>query len=147
MKISFNKEFGISDRKANTLGYFNQLLVKDTKLFIDPFLLMEKQNLIKEFKGSYSIVIKFFQTAFELAAQTISDDNTSHLRIKLRNMLKFPEDNGFKLGYSNSIYGSGGGSSLTNSLMSQIESTLQRSSEIPQHFEQIALFVVLGVIQ
>lgn len=140
MKLTFNKIYGITDKQAKPFSYFDPILVKDTKLFLDPFLLLEKQAKIKEFKGCYQVIVDFFQKAFELAAK-IGGIKNSTIRNKLRDMLKFPEDNGFKLGYASSVYGLGGGAHLRDSLVKQIEETLHMSKSIPEHFEQIGLFV------
>lgn len=137
MKITFNKQFNISQEQNDKLGYFNTLLVKDTHLFVDPFLLLENQSKIKEFKNSYNLIIEFFQKAFEMAANA----GNGSIRKKLSDMLVFPEDNGFKLGYANSIYGSGGGKYLSDSIVDQIDLTLNLKDEIPNHFEQICIFV------
>lgn len=136
MKLTFNKQFNITQNDCNKLGYFNTLLVKDTKLFVDPFLLLENQSKVKEFKNSYSTIIVFFQKAFEMAAK-----GEGSIRKKLKDMLIFPEDNGFKLGYASSIYGAGGGKDLSESIIGQIDKTLDLKDKIPDHFEQISIFV------
>jgi hypothetical protein len=73
--IEYNITMGVED------DWFDTILDRDTKLFIDPFLIFKSKN--KFFVDSHKQIIDFFNDAFITAASS----NNSSLDIRYRNLL------------------------------------------------------------
>ena len=126
--------------KINCIGdeeWFDPILDQDTKLFIDPFTVFKSQEVI--FKDSYSEMMRFFQQAFELIAQ--SGGNRNHLSYKkAESMLMFPEVNALCLGYSKQCQGSGTGAKWAKSLTANISTIISQGIIHISHFEELGIF-------
>jgi hypothetical protein len=103
--VLFSRNFRI--QRAPRQGWFNPILDHDTDLFIDPFLIFKDQRR-GEFANAHAKIIRFFNRAFHLAAES---GGRSGLRYrKLLSMLVFPEVRELCLGYGqNTTSGSGTG--------------------------------------
>jgi hypothetical protein len=132
----FTEVYGIED--TNNFGFFDAILVRDTKLFIDPFLIFRSQNVY--FKDSHNKLITFFNKVFELASK--SGENKESLSYKkLLNMLLFPEVQEICLGYSdNSINGSGSGEGFRENILDGIFESIRAGINEYKHFEEIGIF-------
>ncbi len=132
----FSKIYNISRNQSD--NWFDPILIRDTKLFIDPFLLFEsKDNL---FKDSYDKTIAFFDKAFEIAA--VSKKSESDIRYKqLKRMMNFPEVEEICLGYSESdTAGSGSGGKFSKIIVDSIYESLELGIKNYNFFEEIGLF-------
>ena len=114
------------------------MLVKDTKLFIDPFLIFKFDNPF--FKGAHDKLIGFFNEAFKLASKSGNNHNSLSYK-KLSNMLLFPEVEELCLGFSNeSTRGSGSGYGYRESMIKAIYTSIKLGITKYDHFEEIGIF-------
>ena len=86
-------------------NWFDPILKKDTKLFIDPFLIFDTKDPL--FIDCHKKTIDFFENGFEIAA--VSKPNDTDIRYKqLKRMMSFPEVAEICLGYAESDTGGSG---------------------------------------
>lgn len=118
--------------------WFDPILKRDTKLFIDPFLLFKAEDEL--FGKSYDNTISFFNKAFEIAA--VSKKNNSDMRYKqLLRMMSFPEVSEICLGYAESdTGGSGSGGSFSKIIVDSIFDSIEMGVTNYNFFEEIGLF-------
>lgn len=69
--MRFSELFEIS--RGTDEDWFDPVLVVDTKLFIDPFLIYAQET--GHFRGSHQEVIAFFNDVFHLVAKTKGNKN------------------------------------------------------------------------
>jgi hypothetical protein len=130
--IEYNITMGVED------DWFDTILDRDTKLFIDPFLIFKSKN--KFFVDSHKQIIDFFNDAFITAASS----NNSSLDIRYRNLLSkmmFPEPEELCLGYaSRSVNGAGSGKGFAKEIVNAIYDTINSGINEVTHFEELGLF-------
>ena len=98
--MKFSTIFNVT--RDETDDWFDPILKRDTKLFIDPFLLFQADDDL--FGRSHQKTIDFFNKAFEIAA--VSSKKPTDLRFKqLIRMMSFPEVEEICLGYAESHTG------------------------------------------
>ena len=132
----FSEHYNIKYNKDND-EWFNPILTQDTLLFIDPFAVFKSKDDL--FKDTYSEMMDFFQQAFELIAQVGGNEN-SLIYKKAINMLMFPEDNAFCLGYSKTRRGSGTGPQWAKTLTHNINNIIKKGISHLSHFEELGIF-------
>jgi hypothetical protein len=118
--------------------WFDPILDRDTKLFIDPFFVFKTQNEI--FKNSHTKIVNFFLEAFKLAA--ISTESREDLRYRLlRGTMVFPEAKEICLGYGvDSIDGAGSGYGFSSLIVAAIYESIRLGIDNINHFEQLGIF-------
>jgi hypothetical protein len=132
----FSKEYGI--KHTNQYDFFNPILIRDTRLFIDPFLIFKSNDIL--FKNSHDKLINFFNKAFELAARSGGNKDTNSYR-KLLNILLFPEVSELCLGYTNEgIRGLGSGDIYRDNIIEGIYISIKKGLKNYKHFEEVAIF-------
>lgn len=134
--MKFSTIFKIERDKND--DWFDPILKRDTKLFIDPFLLFEAKDEL--FGNSYNNTIKFFDKAFEIAAVSKKDD--SDVRYKqLKRMMSFPEVAEICLGYAESdTGGSGSGGTFSKIIVDSIYDSIEMGITNYNFFEEMGLF-------
>src|SRR5690606_33856441 len=134
--MKFSTIFNIT--RDGTDKWFDPILARDTKLFIDPFLIFESTDDL--FKDSYDKTISFFDSAFEIAA--VSKKSEKDIRYKqLKRMMNFPEVEEICLGYSESdTGGAGSGGKFSKIIVDSIYESLELGIENYNFFEEIGLF-------
>ncbi|PRY08965.1 hypothetical protein CLV24_11915 [Pontibacter ummariensis] len=132
----FSEEYNIPVTELDT--WFDPILERDVKLFIDPFLVYQTEN--PYFKSSYNKITNFFNIAFERAAE--AEETSSDLRYKsLLRMTLFPEVKEICLGYaSNNTAGAGAGPGFSKAIVGAIYDTIRLGLTDLKHFERIGLF-------
>jgi len=137
MLISFSDYFK-SDLKQDE-DWFNPIVVADTELFIDPFLVDKFGSSIPEFKKAHDKVISFFNETFQDAAGLVQRSGKS-IKPLLRS-LKFPETKELYLGYSKKgNYGSGSGDKFSKLLLGAIFELIDAGIISVSRFEELDLF-------
>lgn len=132
----FSKDFRIIIDKED--DWFDPILTTDTKLFIDPFLIYENNHDF--FLNAHEKSIAFFNKAFELAAQSMSNPSDIRYRLLL-NMMNFPEVEEICLGYaSKGTGGSGSGGGFSKIIVDSIYESIRLGVINFNRFEEIGLF-------
>ena len=131
----FSEHYGITCMGDEE--WFDPILHKDTRLFIDPFAVFKSEDEL--FKDSYSEMMYFFQQAFELIAASGGDKNHLSYR-KAESMLMFPEVNPICLGYSKTRRGSGTGPEWARTLTANINTIIRKGVTHISHFEELGIF-------
>jgi hypothetical protein len=133
--LLFSEHFPIG-RITSHDSWFDPILDHDTKLFIDPFLIFS--NPRPPFEGAHAKIIRFFDAAFHLAAQTTGRGGVRYR--KLRQMLLFPEASELCLGYTAaSTSGSGSGYGFSQVIAEGIFESIAAGIVRVEHFEEIGL--------
>lgn len=134
--MKFSTIFNISRNRTDK--WFDPVLARDTKLFIDPFLIFECSDDL--FKDSYDKTISFFDRAFEIAA--VSKKSDKDIRYKqLKRMMSFPEVEEICLGYAESdTGGAGSGGKFSKIIVDSIYESIELGIENYNFFEEIGLF-------
>jgi hypothetical protein len=114
-RVRFSEAFNIQ-RQAED-DWFDPHLTVDTKLFLDPFLLLITEN--PAWSGAHDELIDHFVHCYGLVAR--STDRTSTSAQAAHRLLTFPEPREFCLGFtSNGTRGSGSGSGYATTMMDGI---------------------------
>ena len=132
----FSDDFKIKKTKFD--DWFDPILTNDTKLFIDPFLIFEKNH--KYFVNGHDKVIDFFNSGFELAAksQPIQEDIRYRLLLK---MMILPEVKEICLGYaSRGTEGAGAGGGFAKVIVSALYDSIKMGLKKIEHFEELGIF-------
>jgi len=132
----FSEEYKVSVTELEQ--WFDPILERDVKLFIDPFLVYQTKS--PSFSGSYKKITYFFNTVFEKAAE--AEESEKDIRYKsLLRMTLFPEVKEICLGYaSNNTSGSGAGPGFSKAIVNAIYDTIRLGLTDLKHFERIGLF-------
>jgi len=121
----------------DSCDWFDPVLTVDTKLFIDPFQIYERE--IGLFIGSHAEIISFFNDVFSLIARTAGDTNHLFWR-RASNLLIFPEVRELCLGYaSGSVHGSGTGIGFSKIIASSLWEAVLAGIDHFSHFEEIGI--------
>ena len=91
--IALSKYVGVSRKKLEDIGVFDSTLGIDTKLFVDPKLLVDSD--IPEFKNAREQILDYFR---ELLRWHRLFQRSPHLRAKVRTMLEVPKPLCFSIG-------------------------------------------------
>ncbi len=132
----FSQEFRI--KRTAEDDWFDPVLVLDTALFIDPFLIFDGEFGV--FKGSHNEVVSFFDFLVKLVARSGGDRNSRHWR-KATALLALGEVYELCLGYSSEgTQGSGSGRGLANGITSGLWAAVRQGIQHLEHFEEVQIF-------
>ena len=132
----FSELFGIRDRETD--DWFDPLLSVDTRLFMDPFLLYAYET--GEFHGSHDEIISFFNSVFQIVAQSGGDSRSSRWK-KAKGLLYFPEVDELCLGYTSvGTRGSGSGGEISHQVALALWNAVELGITEIRHFEEIQIF-------
>lgn len=130
----FSAVFGISPGPED--DWFDPDLSVDTRLFLDPFLLLAESA--DPWSASHDQIIEHFTQCYTLLAKgggkgTLSEQTA-------RALLQFPEPAELCLGYTASgTAGSGGGGQQANAIVSSIVVAIAAGLTEPEHIEEIGI--------
>lgn len=130
----FSEKFNF---KFENEDFFDPILHKDTKLFIDPFLIFKSKHPF--FQNTYTDMMKFINTTFELVAKSTRKKGNLNYN-KALSMLRFHEVNEICLGYSSDRTGSGPGPKWSETLAKNIAQCIDSNILKLKHIEEIGLF-------
>ena len=135
--ISLSKYIGVSRKKLEKVGVFDSTLGIDTKLFVDPKLLVDAD--IAEFKNARKKIISYFRELLKWHEQS---GKSSRIRDKVRSMLAVPEPLGLSIGYGNKTdRGTAIPITLANAILLSASELLAIGVDEPEVLEVLALFV------
>ena len=135
--ISLSKHLGLTRTQLEEAGVFDSTLGIDTKLFIDPKLLLKSQ--IPEFKGSRIVIIKYFGRLLKIHKQS---HKSPRLRDQARDMLAVPEPQGLSIGYGNKTdRGTAISETLANKILLSASEILAVGIDDEELIEILGLFV------
>lgn len=118
-------------------AWFDTILEEDTKLFIDPFLIIKNEQGV--FKGSHEDMVKYFEKVYEQAFKANLKVGGREYNNLIR-MLSFPEVEELCLGYSSDkTSGSGTGEKFAHVMAAAIFNAINHRLSAPTHFEEVAL--------
>lgn len=132
----FSDEFRI--KKTNLDDWFDPILTNDTKLFIDPFLIFEKNH--KYFSNGHEKIIEFFNSGFEIAAKSQPIIRDVRYR-QLLKMMILPEVKEVCLGYaSRGTEGAGSGGGFAKLIVAALYDSIKMGLNQIEHFEELGIF-------
>lgn len=133
--MKFSDVFKIS--RSQTDVWFDPILSVDTRLFVDPFLIYEREE--GPFEGAHDAIIAFFNSVFRLIARSVGD-RLSLLYRHAVDMLRLPEVEEVCLGYSSAgTRGSGSGGGIAKVMAGAIWEAIAAGMTEITHFEEIAI--------
>ena len=131
--MRFSEAFGIELSDAD--DWFDPHLTVDTKLFIDPLLLLESGD---QWAEAHDELIAHFVHCYELVAQATS--STSVSAKAARRLLTFPEPYELGLGYTAAgTRGSGAGDRFAARMADGIAVAIAAGLGQPEHIEEIGI--------
>lgn len=133
--MEFSEFYGITRGKID--DWFDPVLTLDTRLFLDPFLLYASEQ--GQFIGSHAEVVAFFNSVFQLVAQ--SGGNHDSLRWqKALELLRFREVDELCLGYTvEGTKGTGSGRGFARIIAGALWEAVQAGLTQITHFEEVAI--------
>ena len=133
--MKFSEHFQI--QPASDEDWFDPILSLDTKLFLDPFLLYANES--EHFIGSHEEVVSFFNSAFQMIANSGGNKHSLSWR-KAESLLLFREVEEICLGYTGEgTSGSGSGVAFARIIAESLwEAVLAGIQEIT-HFEEVGI--------
>lgn len=124
----FSMVFGVAN--AITAPWFDPVLIRDSPVFVDPFLLDLCEE--PEFEGASDQVFEHFRVLFRLVAEDP--------RAEIGELLRFPEFAEACLGYTEGgVDGAGSGPSRASAMRAAIGNAIRAGLESPKHFEELSL--------
>lgn len=134
--MRFSEAFGITRGDAD--DWFDPHLTVDTKLFVDPLLLLLGDDA---WPAAHDELIAHFVRCYELVARATGTSSVS--ASAARRLLTFPEPSEFGLGYTaEGTSGSGSGDRLARLMMDGIAAAIAAGLRVPEHIEEIGIFNV-----
>ncbi|SDU77008.1 hypothetical protein [Jiangella alkaliphila] len=131
--MRFSEAFGITTGARD--DWFDPHLTVDTKLFIDPLLMIRAGG---QWAMAHDELVKHFVSCYRLVAKAASPTSVS-ARTAVR-MLKFPEPAEFCLGYTASgTSGAGSSSGLARQMADGIAVAIAAGLKVPEHIEEIGI--------
>lgn len=135
--VTFSSAFGLTSEDISSAGAIDVTLNCDTKLFIDPLLLGESDNI--EFrKCAREAYEQRFQLVIKLLAASVAHNDKAWKAA--RTQLSFPEMKYTHLGYSKGETGSGLGTLLTDELIQSAKEIIDLGVTDPDLFVALSLF-------
>lgn len=126
---AFNVQRGPDD------DWFDPHLTIDTKLFVDPFLLLVEGG---RWAAAHDELIGHFVECYRLVARATGPTSVSGLAA--RRLLTFPEPAEFGLGYTAaSTSGAGSGARFAGQIADGIAVAIARGLTVPEHIEEIGI--------
>lgn len=131
--MRFSEHFGI--KRSDEDDWFDPHLTIDTKLFIDPLLLLSAGG---DWTGAHAELIAHFVRCYELVAKSVGRDSVSDKAA--RRLLTFPEPFELGLGYTAAgTRGSGSGDSYAVRMADGIAVAIAAGLAQPEHVEEIGI--------
>lgn len=131
--MRFSEAYGIE--RSTTDDWFDPHLTIDTKLFIDPLLLLEAGG---EWAKGHGELIKHFICCYRLVAKATSTNSVSAKAA--RRLLTFPEPFELGLGYTaKGTRGSGSGDRFAARMADSIAVAIAAGLRQPEHIEEIGI--------
>ncbi|WP_248126690.1 hypothetical protein [Micrococcus lacusdianchii] len=131
--MRFAETFGIKNAKRN--DWFDVDLTVDTKLFVDPFLMLRAGE---GWPQAHADLVAHFAHCYELVAKAPHEQSLSAKQA--RRLLTFPEPAEFCLGYTSaSTKGSGGGAGRAVAIADGIAVAIAAGLKHPEHIEEIGI--------
>lgn len=131
--MRFSEAFNIE--RTDEDDWFDPHLTIDTKLFIDPLLLLEAGGIWAE---AHDELIGHFVHCYGLIARSTSKQSVS--AVAARRLLTFPEPGEIGLGYTASgTDGAGGGSQFAERMADGIAVAIAAGLAQPDHIEEIGI--------
>lgn len=129
----FSEKFIITKSKED--DRFDPFLSMDTKLFIDPFLVIDSKHIF--FEDFRSKIADYFQCIFELAAISWRNNKDERHKMLIKN-LKFPEAKEICLWYSNSgVEGAGSAWGFAKQMLSSIYLSIDEGLQYKDFFDRV----------
>jgi hypothetical protein len=133
--VYFSEAFGISRQEDD--DWFDPILQTDTRLFVDPFLVFQDQDL--RWQQAYDQLMDHFNLCFQLIADSGKNPRALSYR-KALGLLRFPEPREFCLGYTSSgTSGAGGGEGYARLIAEAMEDAIKRGLQDLRHFEELGV--------
>jgi hypothetical protein len=131
--VRFAEAFGITRSPED--DWFDVHLTVDTKLFVDPLLLL----LYGEpWASAHVELIAHFAHCYTLVAKATSPSSPS--AVAARRLLTFPEPSEFGLGYTaQGTAGAGSGDRYARQMMDGIAVAIARGLRVPEHIEEVGI--------
>lgn len=135
--MKFSACFGITPSRVD--DWFDPDLSIDTKLFVDPFLLLdEASNPRSIWSASHAQLIEHFARCYDLLAKAGASGTMSEGIV--RGLLTFPEPSELGLGYTAAgTAGSGSGPRNANLIIGSIVTAIAAGLDRPEHIEEIGI--------
>lgn len=131
--MRFSEHFGVARTPED--DWFDPHLTVDTKLFIDPLLMLEAGG---EWKQAHDDLLAHFVYCYELVAKSTGPKSVSAKAAK--RLLTFPEPYELGLGYtSHSTKGAGGGTGFAQQMFDGIKAAIAAGLKTPEHIEEIGI--------
>ncbi len=135
--ISLSKYLGVNRKKLEKFGVFDSTLGVDTKLFVDPKLLVKSK--IKEFSGSRKVILLYFAKLLKIHKQS---HKSPRLRLQARDMLAVKEPQGLSIGYGNTTdRGTAISKTLANKILLSASEILAVGVDDEELIEMLGLFI------
>ena len=132
--VKFSAHFGIAREPAD--DWFDPDLSIDTKLFLDPFLLIGDKDAI--WSSAHATLIAHFARCYELLAKGAGPGTTTHKTVQ--RLLSFPEPSELCLGYTaTGTAGSGSGPANGDLIIGSIVTAISAGLDRPEHIEEIGI--------
>lgn len=134
MHMRFSEAFSIELTEDD--NWFDPHLTVDTKLFVDPLMLLKNETGV--WTSAHDEIINHFAYCYELVAK--SDGKNSISAKKALSLLTFQEPFEIGLGYTASgTRGSGAGRGYAKHMLDGIAVALAKGLEAPEHIEEIGI--------
>ncbi|WP_146238521.1 hypothetical protein [Curtobacterium sp. MCPF17_003] len=131
--MRFSEHFGIERDEAD--DWFDPHMTIDTRLFVDPLLLLEAGE---EWAEAHAELIAHFVHCYELVAKASGPSSVSAQAA--RRLLTFPEPYEVGLGYTESgTRGSGAGDKFAGRMVDGIAVAIAAGLVTPEHIEEIGI--------
>lgn len=131
--MRFSEAFGVTRSPQD--DWFDPHLTVDTKLFLDPMLLLQDTP---EWGMAHEEILSHFTYCYELVAKATSPGSISGKAARI--LLTFPEPPEFGLGYTAaSTSGSGGGRGTASGMAGGIAIAIAAGLTKPEHIEEIGI--------
>ncbi|PCN48784.1 hypothetical protein Csp2054_04160 [Curtobacterium sp. 'Ferrero'] len=131
--MRFSEAFGVDRAEAD--DWFDSHLTIDTKLFIDPLLLLEAGG---DWTAAHEELIAHFVHCYRLVAKATSPSSVSAKAA--RRLLTFPEPFELGLGYTSAgTRGSGSGDRFAARMADGIAVAISAGLDHPEHIEEIGI--------
>jgi hypothetical protein len=135
--VKFSAYFGVKRRPSD--DWFDPDVAVDTKLFLDPFLLVDEEPRQDSlWARAHDLLIAHFARCYDLLARGASAGTMSE-KVVL-GLLSFPEPSELCLGYTASgTSGSGSGARNARLIMGSIVTAIAAGLDRPEHIEEIGI--------
>ena len=135
--ISLSKHLGVTRKQLEEVGVFDSTLGIDTKLFVDPKLIVD--STIPEFNDAHNKILEYFKNLLRWHRQSL---NSPRLRDKVISMLAVSEPQGLSIGYGNKTdRGTAIPRSLAIAILQSASELLSIGVDEPDIIEILPLFV------